>query len=197
MRPRAFSASGVFILFVVTPAIADWTMDFVRITCIPEARYFRLDYAPVYGPSVFRESESNDEERAKRLLPWKKAGYYEVANLNYECTMPEATYKLTVRQPPAHAEGTCGLEPVITLNLFRDDRPVLYNVTFGNDCFGGPSVVGAEIFDGYQGSRPSDMTLCVTPKYDAPQKCKSFSNTFGRIPIVTEQKVDEYSEISD
>lgn len=182
-----FSCSG--------SAIADWSMDFVRITCIPEARYFRFDYTPISGPAVLLEAQFDDKKRSQRMLAWMKQGYYEATNLQYECRLPESTYKISAVQPPQRDRGMCGAAPQITLSLLRDGTPVLDKIIFGNDCFGGPTVVSAEITDGLQGWNTRQMNLCLSPKSDMPRLCKFLSETYGAISKVipiTQEKVGEY-----
>lgn len=195
MNHRNFLTFTLLVVFNVTPALADWSMDFARITCIPEARYFRVDYIAISGPAVFLESQFNDEKQAKRLLAWKNAGYHEVRDFNYECSLPESVYKLTTHQPSASERGMCGGAPRITLNLLRNDRPILDKVTFGYDCFGGPTVTSAEITDGLQGWDTRQMTLCLLPKDSETQKCEFLSETYGAISEatpITQEKIEEY-----
>ncbi len=196
MTRRALFAFAVLLIVGIRPAFADWPMEFVRLTCIPEARYFRVEYMPVSGPSVLLESEFDDEKRAKRLLAWEKAGFHEPSNLTYECALPESLYKLTAHQPPP-SNGECGGAPSISLSLFRNGQPILENVIFGNDCFGGPTVIGAEITDGLDGWDTRALRLCLSQRGAPPRMCEFLSETYGditkAIPI-TQQKVAQYVE---
>ena len=170
-------------------------MDFVRITCIPEARYFRFDYTPISGSAVLLEAEFDDKRRSQRMLAWKKQGYYDATNLKYECRLPESTYKISAVQPPPSERGMCGAAPQITLSLLRDGTPILDKIIFGDDCFGGPTLVSAEITDGLSGWDTRQMTLCLSPNSDAPRVCEFLSETYGdiskAIPI-SQEKVGEY-----
>lgn len=191
---KLLSIAFIFFLFPGT-ASADWSMDFVRITCIPEARYFRFDFTPVSGSAVLLEAQFDEIKRKQKLQAWEKQGYYEATNLNYECSLPESTYKITATQPPARERGMCGGTPQITLSLIRNGTPILDKVIFGDDCFGGPTVLGAEITDGLQGWDTRQMTLCLSPGDNSPKKCEFLSETSSAISKaipINQEKVDKY-----
>jgi hypothetical protein len=151
MKTLILIAFSTGLLICSGSAIADWSMDFVRITCIPEARYFRIEYAPISGSAALLETQSDDKQRSQRMLAWKKHGYYEATNLQYECRLPESTYNISAVQTPESEHGMCMAAPQITLSLFRNGIPILDKVIFGNDCFGGPTVVSTEVTDGLEG----------------------------------------------
>lgn len=197
MTRRALFAFAVLVVVGIRPAVAEWQMGFVRLTCIPEARYFRVEYMPVSGPSVLLESDFDGEKTAKRLLAWKKAGFHEPSNISYECSLPDSLYKLTAKQPPPEGHGQCGGAPNITLSLFRNGQPILENVTFGSDCFGGPTVIGAEITDGLEGWETRAMRLCLSRAGAAPPMCEYLTETNGAIAKavpITQEKVAQYVE---
>lgn len=114
---------------------------------------------------------------------WKKKGYFDPSKLNFECRMPESTYKIIATQPSGSPRGQCGAAPSITLSLIRNGEPYLSNVTFGDDCFGGPSVYRFEISDELDGWGGMRMTVCTSPGTD---HCKFMPG----IPI-NQRKVSE------
>lgn len=183
--------SAVLLFLCAGAAHADWTMDFIRISCIPEARYIRFDYTPISGHDVELETAHNDKKRRERMLVWKKHGYHEPTRLQHECRLPGSTYTISASHPPARDTGNCGAAPRVTLSLLRNGRPVLNKVVFGADCHDGPTVVSAEISDGYQGSGERSMTLCLSPEYGAPQVCEFFINNFPDDIPVDQKKVIE------
>ena len=195
MKTPTLIALSAGLLLCSGSAIAGWSIDFVRITCIPEARYFRFDYTPVSGSAALLETALDGKKRSQRMLAWKKHGYYEATNLQYECRWPESTYKISAVQAPARERGMCMAAPQIKLSLFRNGIPILDKVIFGNDCFGGPTVVSAEITDGLQGWDTRQMTICFSPKEDAPRICEFLSETYDAISKavpINQIKVDEY-----
>ena len=208
-------------LLVVTacPAWADWYVNFVHITCIPEARYLAFEAKSIKGSYVLMETEFDEKRRAERLILWRKQGYFEPANLKFECKLPESTYTIIANQPEPSDHGMCGGAPSITLTLLHDgkpfvenmtglptqvkqqllahidgNRPFLKDVTFGDDCFGGPAVYRVELSDGLNGWDTRQMTVCTSPGVD---QCKFLSDTYGdiikAIPI-DNTKVAEYAK---
>lgn len=183
----------VVLLFVATrPAWADWYVNFVHITCIPQARYLAFEAKDIEGSYVLMETQFDDKKRAERIGLWRKQGYFEPANLKFECKLPESTYTIIANQPQPSDHGMCGGAPSVTLTLLRDGKPFLKNVTFGDDCFGGPSIYRVELSDGLSGWDTRQMTVCTSPGVD---QCKFLSDTYGdiikAIPI-DNAKVMEY-----
>jgi len=196
MKASTFITFSATLFICSGSAIADCPMDFVRITCIPEARYFWFDYTSIDCSAVLSgvSVRFDDKKRSQRMSAWEKQGYYRATNLQYECRLPESTYKISAVQPPEKDRGICGAAPQITLSLFRNGTPILDQIIFGNDCFGGPTVVSAEITDGLQKWNAQKMTLCLSPKSDAPKVCEYFSGTGAisqAIPI-NQERVGEY-----
>lgn len=193
MQMKGFVAV-ILLLAATQPAKADWYVNFIQITCIPEARYLAFEAKDIEGSYVLMEAQFDDKKRAQRMNLWMKQGYFDPSKLDFECRMPESTYKITATQPPASARGQCGAAPSITLSLLRDGKPYLSNVTFGDDCFGGASVYRVELSDGLQGWDTRQMTICTTPGTD---HCKFLSDTYQDIvkavPI-DQSKVAGYAE---
>ena len=108
--------------------------------------------------------------------------------------MPESIYKITTTQSSPSAHGQCGAAPSITLSLYKDGELIINKVIFGDDCFGGPSLMSVEISDGLQGWDSRQMNLCVAG--NKGQSCKFLSETYGdiskAIPI-NQQKINDYA----
>jgi hypothetical protein len=162
-------------------ARADWSLEFVRITCIPEARYFYFEYKPVSGPAALTDTQFDEKMQRERMRIWQRHGFFDPRSLERECRLPESTYKLITSQPPAREQGMCGGAPQITLNLFRNGTAFFKDVVFGDDCFGGPSVVSVEITDGLEGWDTRQMTVCISPAVGEARMCKFLSETYGDI----------------
>jgi hypothetical protein len=98
-------------------AHADWALDFVRISCIPEARYFEIQFRALSGPDILiGGAEHNDKARADRLQIMADHGFFDPSNLFYECKLPDSTYTVASNQLPPSERGQCGGAPATTKN---------------------------------------------------------------------------------
>jgi hypothetical protein len=179
------------------PSRADWSIDFVRITCLSEARYLQFESRSIDGNYVLLDTQDGKSFHDERTAAWEKKGYYRPSALTYECKLPDATYTIQASQPPPQASGPCGVSPYVTLTLMRDDRLVLDHVVFGPDtCYGkqGISVSSVEISDGLRGWDRA-MTLCLLPE---PSPCVFLSEQYKDIskamPIDQESIVRYFRE---
>ncbi len=184
------------ILAILFPPMcqADWHYDFVRITCIPEARYLQFEAKSIEGSYVLMETQFDEKLKRQRLAAWIKKGYYDPSRLEFECRMPESTYKIETTQPSPSAHGQCGGAPSITFSLYKDGELMIESVILGNDCFGRPSVQSVEISDGLQGWDTRQMTLCVAGNQKS--SCKFLSETSGAISKaipIDQNKVNDYA----
>lgn len=187
----------LLLAFGCTAAWADYSVDFLRITCIPETRYFEIEYRAVPGDAVFIGAGFEEQDIRQRLDIWKKRGYYDPSKLRYECKLPDSTYLLTSTRPPASERGMCGGAPRITLNLSRNGEPWLDNVVFGADCFGGPTITRIAIRDGQDGWDTRNADVCISPSGDSDGHCEYLSETgagiTGVMPL-TQKDVEQYVE---
>lgn len=184
------------LLTIAQPVQADWYVNFIQITCIPEARYLAFEAKDIEGSYVLMETQFDDKKRSQRMALWQKQGYFDPSKLSFECHMPESTCKIIATQPPRSAHGQCGAAPSITLSLFRNDQPYLDNVTFGPDCFGGPSVTRLELSDGLTGWDTRQMTVCIAPT----GTCKFLSETYSAITSavpIDQGKVGRYVQVQE
>jgi hypothetical protein len=180
MAYRVMFVASVLLCFVPGICSAQWTMDFVRITCIPEARYLQVEYKPVVGPIVLMETAFDKNKKKQRLSAWQKHGYYDPSEkITYECRMPESTYKISAMQPPAQDRGECGVSQSITLSLSRNGKPMLDKIILGDNCAQGPTVDSFEINDGFEGWETRQMTLCISPKLNTKKFCELLPETYG------------------
>src|SRR5262245_15494376 len=105
MRPSALVTLSVARCIGTNSALDESVMDFVRTTCLPEARYFRFEHTPIVASSVLLDTRFDEEKRRLRLLAWKKEGYNEARDLQYECQLPESLYIVFASQPEEQARG--------------------------------------------------------------------------------------------
>ncbi|MDO8989109.1 MAG: hypothetical protein Q7U91_05700 [Sideroxyarcus sp.] len=186
----------VVFLFILFPSMCKAGEDyyFVRIACIPEARYLQFEAKSIDYVFVLRETEFDDKLKRQRLAAWIKKGYYDPTRLEFECRMPESTYKITTTQPLPSAHGQCGAAPPITLSLYRDGELVIDRVIFGYDCFGMPTLMNVEISDGLEGRFSREMNLCVAGKKG--QSCEFLSEDSSEITKaipINQQKINDYA----
>lgn len=163
LTPKKLSQTAIFgLLFSCSSSFADWTQDFVRISCIPDGRFLRVEYTPLSGPDVMVAAHEDKQVKA-RLQAWRKGGFFDAGNLKYECKLLESSYQITANQPPPAARGQCGGAPRITLSVKENGSPLLNKVTFGYDCFGGPAVTRLTVFETVSGYGNGGTELCTTP----------------------------------
>jgi hypothetical protein len=132
MKTNHLTVMALVSVALCSTAAADWPVDFVRITCIPEADYLAFDSATIYRDQVLNgvENWSNESNVKKRMRRWEEAGYYDPTNLKYECRLSSAAYTLIVKQAPSG--GHCNAPGTVTLSLQRDGVKVISEVVFGS-----------------------------------------------------------------
>ena len=202
---RGFVAAAVLALPIACNA--DWFVNFVRISCIPESNHLSVEYKEVEGSNVLTDAQFDEKRGAERLRVWQRHGYFEARKLNYECRLPNATYRVVTTQDEPHATGTCGGAPFITLTLIRNGIPDVSGVVFGYSCAGEPSVMSIEASDPPDGwgsrylaieVRKSDQELNhfrILNAYDehAYDVNGNGEKQFGDLPV-TQQKVSTFAK---
>jgi hypothetical protein len=192
-----FILSYLLFCFIATTSLAD-EFEFIHVSCIPETRYFEVEYKSVPTDAVLIGTDY-EKEGKQRLNAWKKRGYYEPSNFSYECKLPDSTYLITANQPPGRESGMCGASPSITLSLTRNGDKWLNNVVFGANCFGVPSIMRISIRDGQEGWDTRNADLCILPSNDIPEYCEYLSETYqdiGKVMPLTQEDLARYCEIN-
>lgn len=187
---------AILLALSVKPAMADWTQDFVRIACNLDAHFFRFEYVGLDGSGTWADAAYDDKRMKERKAIWAQHGFYVPSDLHYECKLGDVTYRLTTKQPDPYERGMCNATPQIKLNLSRDGEEILKDVTFGDDCFGGPSVSSMTIFEPIQGWGNGGSTLCVWPQTNTVNEplrevCE-FLSWFSNTMPVTQEKMESY-----
>lgn len=175
--PLALCASG--------DARADYESEFLRVTCVPQNRYFAVEVTSLHS-DVTDGGDSFEPE------VWAKQGYLNPAALHYECGLPRSKYVLTSTKPEPRGSGMCGGDPEITLNLARDGKPLIKDVVFGGACSGGASVTKILIEDGHEGWYVRSVTVCMAGGGDDTETCESLegASITGSVEPVTQAMVD-------
>jgi hypothetical protein len=168
-------------------AQADQPLELVRITCIPEMRYFEVESKDYPSEATtwiwfgFINGKEKDEKagRKKRWRILKERGLYPPEKLVYQCKLPESTYELTMAKGAPRASGQCGAAPTATMNLKRNGQDWVSNVLFGNsDCFRRPTISSIAINDGKEGWDVRNMLICVKANREgAIDDCKYLPET--------------------
>lgn len=167
MKSTFFAFLGIFLLLSSQVAKADYTIDFLRISCVPEAGFFDIDYRGL----------ENDTAQATSSKVWAKHGYYSPSNLNYQCSIPGATYKVRATQQP-WSSGRCGASPDIYLTVSRNNKVIIKHVVFGEngECDLEPEVTRVSITEANSSNGGREAEICYTPggKYNASSHCSWF-----------------------
>lgn len=168
---------------------AGWTMDFVRITCIPEACFLRVEYAPIDGSVVEMGVEPGNKQWKQRLAVWKRHGYFDpLKKIQYKCRMPDSVYTISAVQPPPRTRGECGVSQSITLSLLRNGKPVLDRIILGGNCWREATVDQFEITDGVEGKESPTMRLLISSQSGSKEVSESLRDAHG----IDQERVEEY-----
>lgn len=167
--------AGVLFCASSSVALADMSIDLLRITCVPELRYFEIEAKSysILAEAVAHGFESFAPEGInKRLRLLEQQGLYSPTNLKYTCKLPETTYELTATQPPASERGMCGASPTASFSLRANNEEWFRNVLLNEGCFDRPSVLSVTISDGKQGwTGRREMIVCLKDKSVGASKC--------------------------
>jgi hypothetical protein len=155
-------------------AHADYTVDFVRISCIRDAQFLDIEYLGVHNPAI-TALEMEEERGEARAHTMSRHGFFDPDKLSYECSLPDSRYKVVATHPP-----TCGALSDIVLSLYRDDEPLLDHVVFGTSCSDKASVTRITIEDGKTGSYSREAEVCLeSGTHETPDKCLYFFSDYG------------------
>lgn len=167
---------ALLLLLLSTSAKADYTVDFVRISCIRDAQFLDVEYRGIHNPAITALTE-HDTVRPDVMA---RHGFFNPSKLSYECSLPDSKYKVVATQTGWSERGMCGAAPEIVLSLYRDGEPLLERVVFGSSCFGNPSVTRITIEDGKQGWYAREAEICLAGgTSEAPAKCVWFFSDYG------------------
>jgi len=186
---RRAAAALVLLVSALSPAAGG---DFVRIACVPEARYFSVEHR--YLESEDDLDEPSPTERKAQAEAWRRAGFHELAGLDFECRLPESTYRVTTRNPQSRP-GAAACNLAVTLKWH--DEVWLDRVHLGPACGGDRYLESFEIWDSRRAERqPGSMTLCMLAPGDVQggRLCEEFvpHPTQSHVQVVTQTDLEEY-----
>jgi hypothetical protein len=162
---------------------ADYMVGYLRVSCVPEARYVGVEYHPLHSGMVEHYVELFDKQ-GLRTDVWKRQGFYRLSSLDIKCKLPEATYRIVTKQGPWHL-GECGSAPSTSLWIYRDKELIVRDVFIGILCRHGPTVTRIDINDGK--SRPDSpgagrsMLVYFSSKGDIELRGHEFISFSGSI----------------
>ena len=174
-------------------ARAGQSIDFFRVTCLPESGYFSVEHKPIDNANVFWGPYSKLEGQEKVLGDWRKNGFYE-GSFTYTCRMTQGVYVATVSRAE-FSERRCGAAPQVRLTLSSNNTPVISDAVFGADCWGNNSISSIEIVEGHEGWASTDMNLCFYKDGFLPFACSLSAQAYWKLDAshnVDQSKVDDY-----
>lgn len=171
-----------FVFLVVSPiALSDQSIDLLRLTCIPELRYFEIEGSSysILAEAIAHGFDSFSPEGVeKRLRILQTHGLYSPRNLKYDCKLPQATFQLVARQPPASERGMCGSSPTASFSLSINGQELFRDVLINEGCFDRPSVASITMSVGKRGWKPAEIVICLKEKPSSEVECKFSGATF-------------------
>jgi hypothetical protein len=160
---RILYATVAFWLILMTPARADWTEKFARISCIPELGVLRIEHLELDG-SFFPDGGSPGEERATALKVWRKHGFYAEGHLDFSCKLAGVTYRFKSRIDQGSDHGQCGGAPAAYIDFTVDGKPLLQSLPFGDECGYPPSVRSITVLDLKRENKKTAFEVCIAPQ---------------------------------
>lgn len=186
---------AILLTLSAQPAMADWTQDFVRIACNPDARFFRFEHVGLPGGNTWSDARNDDKLRRKRETIWKQHGFYVPSDVHYECKLGDVTYRLNTTQRAKSDSDTRNATPPIRLNLTRNGDEIIKDVWL-DDSSGGPAVSSVTIFEPTAGWESGDTVICAWPEptpATGPYRdvCAPVSLFSPTMPV-TQEKMETY-----
>jgi hypothetical protein len=133
------------LMCMAEPAQADQPINLLRVLCIQEKGmpHFSLEvtsFAEAATYIRFGKNEGDTTTKKQRIDALRKYGLIYPQNFEYECVLPNATYRITGNEPPHRERGMCGGNPRLTVSLYHNGKALLKKVYMTPSCF-------TELFD--------------------------------------------------
>jgi hypothetical protein len=172
-----------------------WAVDFLHITCIPESRYFGVEFRSIDSDVVFTDT-FNKKIWHQQLSIWKRKGYFDASSLKYECRLPDTTFEITSSEPKG-SNSQCGAATRATINLKRNGKIWFNNVFLGIDDNSGcdedrPGIMSFSVVDKFSGGGwMPQLDLCMSiPNWGIP-KDRSRSSLITPINLCESYGIDD------
>lgn len=160
MRLGIFGAIVLIVMFGAPPAAADYQVDFLRITCVPEAGFFEIEHHSVHNNPA---AEAPEEA-------WARQGLYAPSGKERECKLKGVTYKVVAEQAGPRAAGMCAAAPDMIVSVLRNDVVMLDKVVFGFSCFGNPTITRVSRTEAKKGYFGAEAEVCLLEGGDESDK---------------------------
>lgn len=188
--------AALALLAAPATALSDMSIDLLRMTCVPELRYFEVEgksYSILAEAIVHGFDNFSPEGVNRRLKLLEAHGLYSPRNLKYTCKLPETTFELVATQPPASERGMCGASPTASFSLFLNGKEWFRNVPINEGCFDRLSVTSITMSVGKRGWKADEVIVCVKEKPASEAKCHFSGATFPDYGLNNEFPITEQS----
>lgn len=158
--------SAPLLLAIAAAAHADYTVDFARIACIPQARFLDIEYRGIHNSAVDAPADSADGGDA-----WARNGFFAPGDADVRCKLAESDYRVVVTRDEIRELGMCGAAPLAYLTLYRNGKVVLDKAIFGQPCFPRHSITRVTIQDGKAGYYSREAEICLRNHQTSQTDC--------------------------
>ena len=150
MRFSILFAAAVVTMLSARPASADYMVDFIRISCVPEAGFFEIEHRSVH----------NNPAKAASTDAWARQGFHSPSGLVYECDLRGTKYKVMAEQEGWRERGMCAAAPEVFVSVLRNEVKILDKVVLGFSCFGSPTITRMSRTEKKQGYFGAEAQVC-------------------------------------
>lgn len=119
---------GSIFLVVSTHVFADDEVDFVRINCVPAAKFLAVQFLPVFSGDPGLNNQTDAASKSAQLQ-----GFYRLDNINQECLLSGVRYQIEVHPRPL-TNAMCGALSQADITVKMDGRLLLDAIPIGNSC---------------------------------------------------------------
>jgi len=156
----------LLLAMVPTASFADYELQFIRTTCVPEAGYMQVEYRDIPSMMTTAEPSAPPLVRRKVAAAWARQGLRSPRNMTVDCSLSDHVYHISADQEKSGG-GFCMAYPQIWLRITKDSKPWLEAVIGGQECDGGSkaSIESIEVGNGA-------VNVCVSTNAGAGARCK-------------------------
>jgi hypothetical protein len=155
----------LLLALVPNAAFADYELQFIRTTCVPEAGYMRIEYTDI--PSMMTTADPSESPLMQRKFAaaWARRGLHSPRKMAVDCKISDHAFHISADQDKS-GSGMCMAYPQISLQITRDGQPWLEAVTGGQECDSGSTASIGSIEVG-QGA----VKICVSANAGGDARC--------------------------
>lgn len=120
---------GVFLIILLHNAKADSEVDFVRINCVPAAKFLSVQFLPVF----FSGTSDLKDKSGEASMSARQQGFYQFDTLRQECVLSSNRYQVELHPRPS-GDGLCGGLAQADITVKMGERTLFNSVPFGTSC---------------------------------------------------------------